>query len=234
MMPILGRRALLQSAIMAAASMWAAGGALSGQPARSSTASTTRDRARLDPSDVQILFADLQVTLVAGSKTNSPEAISRSAGVLAQVASILSLPVLFSVVPEGNGPPILIPELRAYAKPGNTLLRRLTGPFMDVPTTSALAANGQKILVIAGFATEVVVLQATLDAIQAGYAVYYVADATGSQSERTEQAAFREMERAGAIATSVLGLTTRLEPDFFHSPGSETFAALLPLLHPLN
>jgi len=38
------------------------------------------------------------------------------------------------------------------------------------------------------------------------------------------------MERAGAVPTSVLSLTTRLATDFFHSPGSETFAALNPLL----
>jgi hypothetical protein len=38
------------------------------------------------------------------------------------------------------------------------------------------------------------------------------------------------MGRAGAVPTSVLSLTTRLAPDFFHSPGSETSAALEPLL----
>nr|WP_285016868.1 isochorismatase family protein [Novosphingobium sp. fls2-241-R2A-195] len=90
--------------------------------------------------------------------------------------------------------------------------------------------TGRKTLVISGYAAEVVVLQAVLDAVAAGYTVHYVVDAIGSKSARTEEAAFREMEEAGAIPTSVLSLTTRLTPDFFHSPGSETFAALQTLL----
>lgn len=185
---------------------------------------------RIDPATVQVLFADLQGSLVASSRTAPPDALGLSAGVLAKVATILKLPTLFSIVPEGKARPTLIPELRPYANSSNTILRTLAGPFMDAPTTAALARTGRKTLVVAGYAAEVVVLQAVLDAITAGYTVHYVVDAIGSKSARTEDAAFREMERAGALPTSVLSMTTRLTPDFFHSPGSETFAALQTLL----
>lgn len=181
---------------------------------------------------MQVLFADLQVSLVATCKTIEPAALARSAAVLAKVATVLDLPMLFSVVPEAGGPPRLIPELQAYATPSNTILRKLTGPFMDAATADALAATGRKTLIVAGFASEVMVLQTVLDAVKASYSVEYVADAVGSQSERTEAAAFRHMELAGAVPTSVLSLTTRMAPDFFHPPGSDAFAALQPLLHP--
>jgi hypothetical protein len=42
----------------------------------------------LDPNTVQILFTDLQSQIVARSKTNAPDALARSAAVLARVASI--------------------------------------------------------------------------------------------------------------------------------------------------
>ncbi|WP_235811820.1 MULTISPECIES: hypothetical protein [Pseudomonas syringae group] len=42
-----------------------------------------------------------------------------------------------------------------------------------------------------------------LDGIALGYVVYYVVDAVGGLSDRTEQASFRAMERAGAIPTSL-------------------------------
>lgn len=186
--------------------------------------------AAIDPATVQVLFADLQEAIVAGSATATPEEIGRSSSVLAKVATILDLPMLFSVVPEGSNPPSMIPELRPYATQSNTILRTLAGPFMDEPTTKALAENGRKTLLITGYAAEVVVLQATLDAIAAGYTVHYVVDAIGALSSRTEDAAFREMERAGAIPASVLSLVTRMTPNFFEAPGSETFGALGPLL----
>lgn len=64
--------------------------------------------------NVQFLFADLQVLLVAGSKTISPQSLAKSAGVLAKVGSVLNIPMLFSVVPENGGPPQLLPELVAF------------------------------------------------------------------------------------------------------------------------
>lgn len=48
-------------------------------------------------------------------------------------------------------------------------------------------------------------------------------------SERTENAALRQIERAGGVTTSVWSLISQLEPDFKHPPGFETFAALQPL-----
>lgn len=185
---------------------------------------------RIDPRDVQLLFGDMQVGLVSGSKTNSPEAISRSAGVLAKVAETLGLPTLFSVVTVAGGSADLIPGLKPFATGSNTIHRIPISPFGDPKTVGALRENDRKTLVISGFAAEAVVLQATLDAIAAGYTVYFVVDTIGSQSTRTEMAAFEEMEQAGAIPTSVLSLSTRLVRDFVGTPGSDVFAALGPVL----
>lgn len=222
-----GRRAILKAAM--AVPLIGLGGEASARAQRVAALGAASG-ARIDPSAVQVLFADLQPSLVKDSRTVLPDALGRSAGVLARVAQILQLPTLFSIVPEGNSTPALIPELKPFGTASNTLLRRMAGPFMDLPTTAALARTGRKTLVIAGYAAEVVVVQAVVDAVVAGYTVHYVVDAIGSKSARTEDAAFREMELAGALPTSVLSLTTRLTPDFFHAPGSETFAALQVLL----
>jgi hypothetical protein len=45
----------------------------------------------LDPDTVQVLFADLQPPIVAWSKTNPPQSLSRAASVLAQCARLLDL-----------------------------------------------------------------------------------------------------------------------------------------------
>jgi len=103
--------------------------------------------------DVQVLFADLQKEIVAPSKTNSPDALRRSAGVLAKLSKLFSLPVHLSVVPEGEKEPVLIPELDTALPDAPRFLRVSGSPFTDEKTTAALAETGRRTLIVAGFAT---------------------------------------------------------------------------------
>jgi len=229
----LGRRELMRTGMVGSilGVMAAAGAAPATAQTTASTTSKGAPRsAQIDPATVQVLFVDLQTSLVAQSKTTPPATIGTAAGVLAKVAQILKMPTLFSVVLENGKPPKLIPPLVPYSSRANTILRKPAGALMDPATAQALAKSGRRVLVIAGYAAEVAVLHAALDAIAAGYTVYFIVDGIGSPSPRTEAATFRELELAGAIPTSVLSLTTRLAPDFSSPPGSETFAALDPIL----
>jgi hypothetical protein len=47
-----------------------------------------------------------------------------------------------------------------------------------------------------------------------GYRVFVVADACGGMSERTEQAAFQRIIKAGGSTVSVMGLAGELAGDF--------------------
>ena len=172
----------------------------------------------LDPNTVQVLFADLQPQIVARSKTNPPEALARSAAVLAQIARLLHLPMHLSVVPEGGQPPELIPEMAREAEGVGEYPRMSASPFLDEATRVAIATTR--------FATEAVVLHAVRDAIAAGYQAYLPVDACGGMSSRTEDAAFRQIEAAGGITTSVVTLVTALAPDFSTDLGGKAFGIL--------
>jgi len=183
----------------------------------------------IDPADVQVLFADLQTSLVTRSVTTPSATIAQAAKALADVAKALGLPMVFSVVPEGDGRSVLIPELREHVKAANTFRRTSISPFHDSQTVSALARSGRRTLVVAGFATEAAVEQSALDAIVAGYTVFHAVDAMGGLSQRGEDAALRTIERAGSTPTSVLGLATRLVNDFVSPRGGQVFKAIQPL-----
>src|SRR5260370_18816410 len=180
----------------------------------------------LDPNTVQVLFADLQPQIVARSKTNTPDALVRSAAVLAQVARLLRLPMRRSVVPEGGQRPELIPELAGETDGVAQYLRVLASPFLDKATRAAIGATGRQHLVIAGFATEAVVLHGVRDAIAAGYRAYVPVDACGGMSSRTEDAAFRQIEAAGGSTTSVRTIVPGLAPDFSTDLGGKAFGIL--------
>ncbi len=66
----------------------------------------------LSTDSAQLLLCDLQPEIVARSKTIHRDVLSKSAGVLLEIAKLFSLPTTLSMVPEGDKAPELISELR--------------------------------------------------------------------------------------------------------------------------
>jgi hypothetical protein len=177
---------------------------------------------QLSSDSAQLLLCDLQPEIVARSKTIFRDVLSKSAGVLLEIARLFSLPTTLSVVPEGDIPPELISELRGSGF-AQEKLRASASPLFDEATKNLLAQSKRKVLIIGGFATEAVVLHAVLDARTEGYDVLVPVDVCGGMSERTEQAALRQITAAGAITTSVVSIATKLAPDFTTDIGKSLF-----------
>ena len=177
---------------------------------------------QLSTDSAQPLLCDLQPEIVARSKTIDRDVLSKSAGVLLEIAKLFSLPTTLSVVPEGNKAPELISELRGSGF-AQEKLRASASPFLDEATRNVLARSRRKVLIIGGFATEAVVLHAVLDARAQGYGVLVPVDVCGGMSERTEQAALRQIIAVGATTTSVVSIATKLAPDFTTDPGKKLF-----------
>ena len=178
----------------------------------------------LSAATAQVLMCDLQKQIVARSKTTTSESLSKSAGVLVRLAKLFALPTTLSVVPEQEKPPELIPELQNDAGFASQKLRACASPFLDPPTVQAVSDAGRKVLIVAGFAMEVVVLHAVIDARAQGYEVLVPVDACGGMSAATEAAALRQIEAAGAVTTSVVSIATKLAPDFTTEQGRQMFA----------
>ena len=177
---------------------------------------------QLSIDSAQLLLCDLQPEIVARSKTIDPDVLSKSVGVLLEIAKLFSLPTTLSVVPEGDKAPELISELRDSGFVEEKR-RASASPFLDETTRNLLAQSRRKVLIIGGFATEAVVLHAVLDARAQGYDVLVPVDVCGGLSERTEQSALRHIIAAGAITTSVVSIATKLAPDFTTDLGKDLF-----------
>jgi hypothetical protein len=171
----------------------------------------------------QVMICDLQEQIVARSKTTKPDALSQSAQVLCQMAQLFKLPLTFSVVPENKNAPRLIASLHAFALEKNQFLRATASPFIDPATREHLASLRRPTLIIAGFATEVVVLHAALDALREGYGVIVAVDACGGMSDRTESAALAHIRDNGGVVSSVVSIATALSPDFTKPQGQQMF-----------
>ena len=170
-----------------------------------------------------VLFLDLQDEIVKNSRTNTLATLKNNAGALAKLAGLHALPAFASSV--GVGGEYLgnvlepLPTMKVHP-------RTYTTAFADPALVQALAESGRRILVLAGVATEIVVQRTALDAIDAGYTVHVAVDACGGLSDRTEHAAWRRIEQAGGIMTSVTTFAAELAGDFTTELGGKTLGIM--------
>lgn len=108
-----------------------------------------------------VLFLDLQDEIVKNSRTLPIERLRRTTGALAKLAALHKLPTFISAVPPGG--PFLDVVLTPLGNP-RPRLRTQTTAFSDAGLVEMLDANGRRVLILAGVASEIVVQRTALDA----------------------------------------------------------------------
>jgi isochorismate hydrolase len=86
----------------------------------------------------------------------------------------------------------------------------------------AISKTGRKKIVMAGITTDVCVAFAALSALDAGYEVYVVVDASGSQSVEVQNAAILRMSQAGATIGTWFAISCELLSDWRKDAGPGT------------
>lgn len=119
---------------------------------------------------------------------------------LARIAPLHRLPtVLTDNMPDGFAGPLL-PELVAVL-PGAPVIHR-NGPINawdDREFVNAVEATGRRKLLIAGCTTDICLMFPALSALQAGYDVYGVIDASGTWIPLDQQIAVLRLVQAGVV-----------------------------------
>lgn len=84
--------------------------------------------------------------------------------------------------------------------------------------------EGRKKLIMAGISINNCLMLTALDAMAAGYEVYVVVDASGTNSQLVEQAAMMRLTQAGAVMTSWVTLASELMNDWQTPEGAKVGA----------
>ena len=79
---------------------------------------------------------------------------------------------------------------------------------------AAVKATGKKQLIIAGVVTEVCVAFPALSALEEGYEVFVVTDASGTFNELTRHSSWERMSNAGAQLMTWFGVACELHRDW--------------------
>ncbi len=178
------------------------------------------------PANVAILFIDIQPVIIDNSHTQPARTLKRAAEAARKVAELLEVPVFTSVVPTGPKAPEPVSELEHLP----VYVRQHAGSFDQPEIRDAVAATGRKTLAVGGIVSEVAVLHGALTAIREGYQVHILTDCCGGVSERTEHAAFRQIEQAGGVLSSVASFFTTIAGDFTKPEAQHMMGVLLGLL----
>lgn len=133
----------------------------------------------------------------------------------AKAAVAYGLPIVHSTVNVKTGlnkPPI--PQLREVLGRFPTYDRTTINSWEDVEFRQAVEATGRRKLIMTALWTEACLTFPALDALEAGYEVYVVADAVGGTSVTAHEMALRRIEQAGGRMISVPQLFCELQRDW--------------------
>jgi nicotinamidase-related amidase len=170
---------------------------------------------RLDKTNAAVLLVDHQAGLLSLVRDIDPDAFRNNVLALADLARYFRLPTILTTSFETgpNGP--LVPELKQLfpdapyiARPGNI------NAWDNPDFVKAVQATGKKQLILAGVVTEVCVAFPALSAIEAGFEVFVVTDASGTFNAITRQSAWDRMSQAGAQLMTWFGVACELHRDW--------------------
>jgi len=170
---------------------------------------------RLSKEDAACLLVDHQSGLISLVQDFSPGEFKNNVIALADVAKFFGLPTILTTSFEDgpNGP--IVPELKErfpdaplVARPGQI------NAWDNEEFVGAVKQTGRRQLIIAGVVTDVCVTFPALSAVEAGYDVFVVTDASGTFNPAVRHAAWIRMAHAGVQLMNWFSVACELHRDW--------------------
>jgi len=176
---------------------------------------TMKTYKKLNKDDAVMLLVDHQAGLLSLVRDIDPDKFRNNVLATADLAKYFKLPTILTTSFEQgpNGP--LMPELKEMfpdapyvARPGQI------NAWDNEDFVKAIKATGRKQLIIAGVVTEVCVAFPALSAIEEGFDVFVVTDASGTFNDIARHSAWDRMSQAGAQLINWFGVACELHRDW--------------------
>jgi nicotinamidase-related amidase len=170
---------------------------------------------RLSPENAALLLVDHQTGLMQMVRDYSEEEFKNNVLALADIGQLFNLPTILTTSFETgpNGP--LLPELRKklpnapyIPRPGQI------NAWDNEDFVRAVKQTRRKKLLIAGVVTDVCVAFPAIEALNEGYEVYVVVDASGTFNKAVRDASLMRLAHAGAIMTNWFAVACELQRDW--------------------
>lgn len=170
---------------------------------------------KLSKDNAAVLLVDHQAGLLSLVRDFTPDEFKNNVLALADLAKFFELPTILTTSFEQgpNGP--LVPELKAMfpdapyiARPGQI------NAWDNADFVAAVKKTGRNQLIIAGVVTDVCVAFPALSAMEEGFEVFVVTDASGTFNTTVRDAAWSRMTQNGAQLMNWFSVACELHRDW--------------------
>ncbi len=177
-------------------------------------AEPTPAKSMLDPDNHVVILVDHQPQMAFATKSIDIVELRNNVTGLAKSAKAFGVPTILTTVAEKSFSGPLFPELKGVFPDQTPIDRTTMNTWEDRRITDKVNALGKKKIVIAALWTEVCGVGPVLSALDQGYEVYFVTDASGGVSAEAHDMAVQRMVQAGARPITWLQYLLELQRDW--------------------
>mgnify|MGYP001822247850 FL=1 len=186
-------------------------------------AKPTPGESMLDPTNHTMILIDHQPQMAFATKSIDIVELRNNVTGLAKAGKAFDVPTILTTVAEESFSGPLFPELKAVFPEMQPIDRTTMNTWEDKRITDKVNEIGRNKIVIAALWTEVCGVGPVLSAIDQGYEVYFVTDASGGVSDDAHNMAVQRMVQAGARPITWLQYLLELQRDWART---ETYDAV--------
>ncbi|WP_327071794.1 hydrolase [Kitasatospora sp. NBC_01302] len=168
----------------------------------------------LTPDNSMMLFVDHQPQMFFGTGSGDRSAIINATVGLAKAARVFDVPVVLSTVAAESFSGPILPQLKAVFPDHEVVDRTSMNAWEDAALVEAVKATGRSKIILSGLWTEVCLVLPALSALDQGYEVYVVSDASGGVSPLAHEHAVQRMTAAGAVPVTWVQVLLELQRDW--------------------
>jgi len=171
----------------------------------------------LDGSNHTLIMIDHQSQMAFATKSIDPVLLRNNAALVAKAAKEFKVSTILTTVAEKSFSGPMFDEIKSVF-PEQTVIDRTTmNTWEDSRIAERVNAIGKDKIVLAGLWTSVCIVGPALSALDQGFEVYVIADASGDVSDEAHQRAMERMIQAGARPMTSLQYLLELQRDWARS-----------------
>lgn len=183
--------------------------------------------ALLNPTNHALVMIDHESQMAFPVKSHSIDELRNNVAIVAGASKIFNVPTVVTTVAEKSFSGPVFPEVSEFYPKTGYIDRTTMNTWEDVNAHKAITAKNKKTIVFAGLWTSVCIVGPVLSAINDGYDVYVITDASADISKEAHDQAVTRMVQAGAHPVTAMQYLLELQRDWARS---ETYAAVTNLV----
>lgn len=178
----------------------------------------------LNPTNHSLLLIDHEGQMGFAVNGIDPVQLRNNVGLVAGTSKIFNVPtVVTTVAAESFAGPVFPEIIEFYPNESSYVDRTTMNTWEDENAHKAITGKNKKKIVMAGLWTSVCIVGPAMSAINDGYEVYIITDASGDISQEAHDMAVQRMIQAGAKPITSMQYLLELQRDWARS---ETYEAV--------